>query len=269
MRALNTWRCATNVNFFVDLTNSPPSSPSDGECIVGFRDLGTPSIGSTTRASTNPSALGCDNSPGPGFGRLRRFDLFFNDNIDWHTSVTTPDLNWANINMPIQGDLETTAVHEIGHAMLLLHTKNQQDVLLRPSIEGYKRSLSTNDISGGVHSVMFGSFVGTICANAPNSHVSITENCVLSDVNEVSRISNIDVFPNPANDIINIINDADVNRILSATFFDLLGDIVFHQDCVRSYCEVIDVSNLPSGLYILNLEVEGGHFLTKKIVVAR
>lgn len=141
-RALTTWRCATQVNFDVDEISDPPA-PGNGICVVEFWNLpvGTTSV---TRGATLFSPLSCGGSS--SFSYLKDFRMRFNKNLTWHTGANKPPLDWE-----MQGDLESTALHEIGHAHLLNHTCNTLNVMIHPGVSNFRRELTHDDESGGDH----------------------------------------------------------------------------------------------------------------------
>ena len=72
-----------------------------------------------------------------------------------------------------------------------------------------------------------------------------------------SRFSGIVVYPNPAKDILNIVTDLDVK----ASLYDMTGRILKSNIIEKQ----IDLSNLPSGVYFLNIEHEG-QIYNKRII---
>ena len=72
-----------------------------------------------------------------------------------------------------------------------------------------------------------------------------------------TRFSGIVVYPNPAKDILNIVTDLDVK----ASLYDMTGRILKSNIIEKQ----IDLSNLPSGVYFLNIEHEG-QIYNKRII---
>ena len=93
---------------------------------------------------------------------------------------------------------------------------------------------------------------------APIEANPIPENCELLSVADNELISNVLIYPVPANDILNI-------EISSEKFqtevYNLLGQIVSLSESERQ----IDVSTLKTGLYILKIKVNGRSKITKFI----
>lgn len=70
----------------------------------------------------------------------------------------------------------------------------------------------------------------------------------------------IDLYPNPAKDTVKIISSG--LNIESVSVFDLTGKMV-HQSAGK---ETIDISSLPSGIYLLKAKLNSGKFYSKKLV---
>ncbi len=87
---------------------------------------------------------------------------------------------------------------------------------------------------------------------------SLTEEAL--SVNDFSS-SSFKVYPNPANDIISIASNNSV--IDSIEIFDILGKKVFSNN---EATDKINVSNLRSGVYIMNINAEGRKFAKKLII---
>ena len=81
---------------------------------------------------------------------------------------------------------------------------------------------------------------------------------------ENNLISSITVFPNPANDFIQINMDANVGA-LNFCIFDATGKLVFSQRLLSSSSK-IDLSNLSSGAYFIQMANDKGVFNEKIII---
>jgi len=75
----------------------------------------------------------------------------------------------------------------------------------------------------------------------------------------------IKIFPNPANDFINII--ASDNHNININIFNLFGKKVYSKDSSDPISK-IDISELPSGLYIISVVSENSQ-ISKRIVISR
>ena len=88
---------------------------------------------------------------------------------------------------------------------------------------------------------------------------TITNLSTLS-TNEVSLDDCFSVYPNPANDFINISNS---DKIKSKTIYSITGQLVKKE---TNQNEKIDISNLQQGVYLLEIETTNNQKFTKKIV---
>ena len=91
------------------------------------------------------------------------------------------------------------------------------------------------------------------------------------DVNELdSNVLSFDIFPNPASKEINLrFYQENLNRA-NIVLFNTLGQVVYFNEIFVNDClteHVIDVENLPKGLYFLKITNADGLTNTSKIVV--
>ena len=101
---------------------------------------------------------------------------------------------------------------------------------------------------------------GVCINNDSNIYWSI---CIDKDYQGVGEnvVADVMVYPNPAKDIIVVVtNDSSVQRV---DLYDVTGQIV-----VSSTETEINVSELESGIYFVNILTEKGAF-TKKVTVVR
>lgn len=97
-----------------------------------------------------------------------------------------------------------------------------------------------------------------------------SENVVVVDVNDTSTATNnpslsqhFNIFPNPTPNTINItINDLQANTL---TLYNTVGQQVLARQIVSADTQV-DVSQLPSGMYLLSIQTDKG-FYNEKIIV--
>ena len=92
------------------------------------------------------------------------------------------------------------------------------------------------------------------------------DSCILG-VDEISSIEGLKVYPNPARDWLTIeIKLIDKQEILQLQVINNLGQIVESYNAASQQELSIDVSHLPSGIYLLNLaDIDGNSIATKKL----
>lgn len=161
-RALNSWRCATEVNFIVGDSTTLDATVQDGTNNVRF-DNGN-EIPSGVGAQTFSYFDDCANIVLYAT-HVMEIDLVFND------AFTEFGLTWEfgpDLPSATELDFESIALHELGHAGALGHVISAPEVLhysIGPAES--KRVLSANDIAGGtfVHAQSTGN--GAWCGNNP------------------------------------------------------------------------------------------------------
>lgn len=75
--------------------------------------------------------------------------------------------------------------------------------------------------------------------------------------------NSINVYPNPATDVINIASDYNIK---SVTMVNYVGQMVYTND-VNGYDFQINVSSFVTGMYVVNIETTDGNIITKRITV--
>ncbi|MCP4313943.1 MAG: T9SS type A sorting domain-containing protein [Bacteroidetes bacterium] len=78
-----------------------------------------------------------------------------------------------------------------------------------------------------------------------------------------STSSEFSIYPNPANDVLHIASDAELN---SARVFDVAGKLVKLVDIGGAYSYALNISKLNKGVYILEIETVSGESSTSKIL---
>jgi len=138
-RAMNTWCQSTGINWTIGENSNIDAASNDGENVVRF-DNGNELPSSTLgRASTRWAGCGQNNWYVTGI------DIVFNDNFSWNTAL---DATSGGLF-----DLESVALHELGHAHQLGHTINGSpfsgDVMyFQTAANTDKRTPTLNDESG-------------------------------------------------------------------------------------------------------------------------
>lgn len=98
----------------------------------------------------------------------------------------------------------------------------------------------------------------TFVTNGVNKKASYRVGVGVSGVNSIEKKSSIKVYPNPADDII-VVKGAKENSIV--TVYSTLGMMMTRTEIGES--SVIDVSDYPTGIYIMNVDGETIKFVKK------
>lgn len=137
LRALDSWRCNTSVNWTVGSTTSVNAIASDGTNVVRF-DIGAElPAGVLGRCTSYWSACGS-----PLNWYVTELDIVFDDATTWQYGPTPPSV--------AEYDFESVALHELGHGHQLGHVINSGAVMHYAIANGASsRVLSTNDKNAG------------------------------------------------------------------------------------------------------------------------
>jgi hypothetical protein len=101
---------------------------------------------------------------------------------------------------------------------------------------------------------------GTFAIHGVSNVVGITMS--ITSINEANN-SKVQVFPNPATDVINVVSDLNVKSI---TLVNYVGQMVYNQN-VNSNNIQINVSNYVTGMYFVTIETIEGNVITKRIAI--
>jgi len=262
-RALVSWRCATGINYIVQDANDIDLAVAG---LVDFFSLPAGVAGAT--ANTFPDFIPCDSLGYPVGANRKNFTIVFNNTVKWHTDTLMPTLNAV---LPVDTlDLESTALHELGHSHLLNHSNDSTDLMFYRKQDGveYRRIITTNSLAGGL-------YIMDITENeTPDScqaaMQTITGDCTkLTDVIEVSPLikAEITLFPNPTNGILNISLDyfgnSQIPRI-DWTLQDMHGRRISSD--VLQQTTTVDMSSLPLGIYFFSVYGENGFIKSYKVI---
>ena len=83
-------------------------------------------------------------------------------------------------------------------------------------------------------------------------------------VNEIQEANHFTVYPNPSEGILNIENPS--NRIQKIWLTDLSGRVVYVKTNVSN---IVDLNQLPNGVYFINIEDDLGVVESQQIVLAK
>ena len=255
-RALKSWRCQTLVNFrIVDSTEVN----TNNSCKIEYDSL---PIGTTTTtlASTLPSPSNCvDTSFTPTrlvYRYSKSFSIKFNSQLLWHRQQTMPTILPNNTY-----DLESRSLHELGHAHLLNHSNNPNDLMYFTDLTPpYRRMIEPNDLDGGNHVCTFSSNLNTsnyLQCSSPMILIdsSDCDSVVTTLFIDTQRSIDVSIFPNPSNEVIFIKFKEDYRTIKNIKIHSLSGQLMIQDDGIVTDTS-IDISSLQNGMYILTIQAE-------------
>jgi len=154
LRAFSTWRCATLVNWFVDTLNTTNINESlvDGKNVITF-DIGATKLANGVLGQCSSLRSDC----GANSWYIKELDIVFNSAETWNYSTNPPGGN--------EIDMESVALHELGHGQQLGHVIDRNDVMYFAIGAGeYRRTLNQYNLTCG-NAVMTASVSTSICGN--------------------------------------------------------------------------------------------------------
>lgn len=157
MRAFDTWRCATGVNWTIGSTTSINAAVSDGTNTICFDNTSPLSAGVLGVCYSYWS--GCASGPSI-IWYVNELDIIFDEGsninpLTWEYGPATPSGS--------EYDFETVAVHELGHGHQLGHVISPGAIMHYAISNGSSnRALGVNDLAGG-NFVQAKSIVANIC----------------------------------------------------------------------------------------------------------
>jgi Secretion system C-terminal sorting domain len=208
-------------------------------------------IGYTFRqVPSNPfqhAVPGCDSGPSyQGFG-----DMFSHDSgVTW-TSLTS----WGiPINWNIHG-----VVNNYNPKTLLSFSIFRNGTVLQSSLVG--TGCTDYSVPQGVYKYYATSIYSDTCSNS--SDTIIVE--VLTGIAE-HNVSGCKIYPNPANEIINI----DVpGNIVKGRLINIFGSTVYSFDIDKNKTISINTSDLSEGCYFIQLTAKDGSAINKKVIITK
>ena len=102
------------------------------------------------------------------------------------------------------------------------------------------------------------------CDNTFQS-LDVLLNCTAINVNELFNENSISIFPNPASTSISISTAQNEFKNSEIELINTLGQTILK----TKFTEVIDVSEIPNGIYILQLKNSQGQVAVKRLVVSK
>lgn len=157
MRAFDSWRCGTGVNWTIGATTTDDFVADDDINIITFDDA-DPLLGGVLGACYSFWG-GCSSGPDIVW-YVEELDIIFDNGgnfapLTWQFGPAAPTIN--------QYDFETVALHELGHGHQLGHVIDPGAIMHYALFNGASaHTLSATDLAGG-NFVQFKSEIGNLC----------------------------------------------------------------------------------------------------------
>ena len=253
IRAFDSWRCETAINWTIGATTTNDVVASDGINIIRFDNGAELPDGVLGRCTSRYS--GCIVGGTDLQWYVSELDINFNDTTNWQYGPTLA--NGAQI------DFETVAVHELGHGHQLAHVINSSAIMNYSLGFGVnKRVLSSNDIACA------GDIQSRSNSFTPCGQPSMVDfDCSTLSINESNLAEAISVYPNPATNelfIKKLNNSIALDRI---EIYSVTGKMVYSEIVEESVLEQkLDLRTFSKGVYFLSIS-SGINNTVKKIVI--
>ncbi len=259
LRAFDTWRCETGINWLMGSTTSVNVGVQDGVNVVVFDnndplDAGVLGVCITTSGSC-----------GDARDVVVELDIVFNNDIDdidtglvesWYFGTDDPEFE--------QYDFESVALHELGHGHQLGHVINTNDVMhYAISNSETQRFLSgSNETAAGI--IQNYSTTTQMCEQPLMTDYS--GSCSLGvDIKEILA-NEISIYPSPVRDILYIENGTALN-LDKVVLFDIGGRSILNIDMANApRVKAINMGPISKGIYFMNI-FSGSTVVGKKVVV--
>lgn len=252
LRAFDTWVCTTGVNWEIGSVTTVDVIAADGVNVIRF-DNGAEMPAGTLGINTSRFSACSSSSPGGLDVFVNELDIVFNDTTNWEFGPS-----------PASGgqiDFETVAVHELGHAHQLAHIIDPGAIMhFAIGANQTNRVLSDSDL-GGANNVMIRNINTPVCGQNAMTYSA----CSALSVDDNVLAENISIYPNPANDVLNILTTASI-QLEKATIYDVRGRKVLTQELSNTTFNTINLEQLNSGVYFIQLNAENAT-TSKKFIV--
>lgn len=241
---LKDWSCETEINWDVDTnTTSVNSSLDDGLNVVSFNVLPAGNLGVTTLYGG-----ACNNSQD---WVVNQIDLIFDN------TAQSPWVYDGQTNLGY--DFYSVALHELGHAHLLNHVIDDNDVMdYNIALDQETRDLNSKNIDAA-NTVQARSTTNMICSLPLMS--AYTGSCPLS-VEDEELNNSVSMYPNPTIGQFFIKNDSFL-VLEKAVIYDVSGRLISNTNLSKT--TVISLEGVSKGMYFVNIHSANG-MITKKIL---
>ncbi len=236
-RAMDTWTCATNVNWV--LSSTPTTTDvvaSDGVNVIRFDNGSELGAGVLGMGSTYWSY--CFGTM-ENYWKVTEMDITLDDGTNWNYGPASPG--------GAQYDFESVLLHELGHLHQFNHVINTSSTMHYAISNGVmRRTLLSSDVTGG-NLVMNASATDASDAGvSPMAPYTNNPSCIPTSIDNISAHSDWPVYPNPAVDLISV----KFSKGAKLEVFNLIGESF---KVTVAGDNLIDISTLSRGIYVLKI----------------
>lgn len=260
-RALNSWRCTTGVNMVI----KPKNEIADlSKASLIDMDITLPTGVTTTLAETFRTPEKCNDNT---HSTQPKFEMLFSKYFKRPTDPTSIEINWHTSEAPMDSsmdtlpnrDFQTVALHELGHASILLHTNNTDNVMYKMHT-GTKRTLTVDDLEGGIHAA-------ELSVIAPHCQAKMTKfNCSTNSTSEALKLGRR-IFPNPTYANINL--EFDIIFSGKIILLDVFGRKLLSREIEDQLQVELNIRDFPRGIYFIALVDDYNQVLNSTKIIKR
>jgi hypothetical protein len=176
-----------------------------------------------------------------------------------NTAATWPEVTWVNVSCP---DILYTGPFYamVDYTITALPIKNDFMMNCNSTPPGFPKGLGFVDFDG-VWSQST-DFIGMYCGSTFLQRANVCENDAVG-INELSPGS-ISLYPNPANDFVNIISKNDIRTI---EVLNYIGQTIYMANDVNLKVTKLDIAGFNAGEYFVKITTMSGIKTTKVTVI--
>ncbi len=165
IRAMNTWRCTTHINWIIGATTSVNTIAGDGTNVIRF-DIGS-ELSAGVLGQCSSYWAGCGNPATVWY--VKELDMAIDDGTNWQFGPAAPTGS--------QYDLESVMLHELGHGHQLTHVINNADVMNYAIANATSKRILNSDDKAAGNDLMSRSVVANSCGPGPMT--ALTGQCAI------------------------------------------------------------------------------------------
>lgn len=259
LRAFESWVCTTGINWELGTVTSVDAIDDDDVNVIRF-DNGTELPQGILGLATT-RFLGCNNPASPGgldfF--VEELDIVFNDvfiggqaAFSWQFGPGTAG------NLEI--DFESVALHELGHAHLLAHIIDSDEVMHYSLINGQTRRNLGPSALDAANDVMDRNLNVSPCTQ----NIMTVSDCSSLTVNDWTQLDDLLIYPNPATTNLTV-SSVSNTQLDTASIYDVRGKLVLTKT-LKTNSNSLEVSVLQSGVYFITITSKN-KATTRKFVI--
>lgn len=87
-----------------------------------------------------------------------------------------------------------------------------------------------------------------------------------NDASDDSKTAEVSLTPNPATDHVRIVSEnGSQHNFTKAAIYDLMGKLIAEKN-IEAYSNVVNIKDLPAGIYLMRAQGDNGSFFSQKII---